>query len=53
MWRAAAAALGHSSPVAAENGALAAAALSSVLPSGGHAIVTEIVLKLKETFNSQ
>ena len=39
-------ALDSSSPVAAENAAVAAAALNAVLPPGSHATVTEVVQKL-------
>lgn len=46
-WIAIKRALDSSSPVAAENAAVAAAALTAVLSPGSHATVTEVVQKLR------
>lgn len=53
VWRAVAGHMGDSNPAAAENAALAAAALCSVLPAGSHALVTEAVQKLQDSMTSQ
>ena len=52
-WVAIKGAFDSSSPAAAENAAVAAAALAAVLPPGSHAIVTEVVQKLRTGMNSR
>ena len=52
-WVAIKGALDSSSPVAAENAAVAAAALTAVLPPGSHATVTEVVQNLRAGMDSR
>ena len=52
-WMAIKGTLDSSSPVAAENAAVAAAALAGVLPAGSHGIVTEVVQKLRRGLDSR
>ena len=53
VWRAIQEAVNSHNPVAAENAAVAAAALCGVLPVGCHALVTEIVQELRATMTRQ
>ena len=53
LWSTIAGAIDGSSPVAAESAAMASAALCSVMPASSHAIVTEVVQKLRRGMDCQ
>ena len=53
LWSAIRGAIDSSSPGAAENAAVAAAALAGVLPPGSHGLVTDVVQKLRAGMGSR
>lgn len=53
LWATIKGAIDSSSPGAAENAAVAAAALAGVLPPGSHGLVTDVVQKLRAGMDSR